>query len=228
MLRNSSMPGLRVSPPGTGRRHDRVAGIEQHGAALLHVGVDALERLVRRPRRAGHDRPIDQRKERQFVVGDIEADRIAGLERGALRQEQRQSRKPGLADGIDLGVAGDDIGELWSRSAAGGTSGFGDLCAPGLRAASSASNASADHSGRGRARHAAASAAGCRRRARARRARRSATAPARRGKSGRADRAARWCGRLRGAHWRAGVKSSGASRSAGASVFTARRPSGGP
>src|ERR1700722_7011740 len=66
----------------TGRRDYGVAGVEQHGTAVLHVGVDALERCFRRRRCAGRDRPIDQRIERQLVVRDIEADRVAGLKRG--------------------------------------------------------------------------------------------------------------------------------------------------
>src|SRR5580693_2660657 len=91
----------------TGRRDHGIAGVEQHGAAVLHVGVDALEGGFRRPLRAGRDRPIDQRIKRQLVVGDVEADRVAGLERSALRQEKRQTRKAGFADRIDLRIAGD-------------------------------------------------------------------------------------------------------------------------
>ena len=60
----------------------------------------------------GDDRPIDQRIERKLVVGDIETDRIARLERGALREEEREPGKAGFADGIDVGIAGDHIGEL--------------------------------------------------------------------------------------------------------------------
>ena len=59
----------------------------------------------------GHDRPVDQREERQLVARDVEADRLAGFERGALREEQRQALQAGLADAVDLGVAGDDVGE---------------------------------------------------------------------------------------------------------------------
>ena len=93
------------------RRLDGVAGVEQHRAALLHVGVDAVDGVLRRLRRARHHRPVDQREERQFVARRIDADGIAGLQRGALRQEQRQSGQAGLDDGIDVGIAGDDIGE---------------------------------------------------------------------------------------------------------------------
>src|SRR5580704_4905165 len=96
----------------TGRRDHGIAGVEQHGAAVLHVGVDALERRLRRPRRAGRDRPINQRIKRQFVMRDIEADRVAWLERGALRQEKRQAGEAGFADIVDLGIAGDHISKL--------------------------------------------------------------------------------------------------------------------
>ena len=67
--------------------------------------------VARRLRRARHDRPVDQREERQLVAGGIEPDRIAGFERGALREKQREALQAGLADVVDLGVAGDDIGE---------------------------------------------------------------------------------------------------------------------
>ena len=36
--------GRAVGAAGAGRRHDGVAGVEQDGAAVLHVGVDARER----------------------------------------------------------------------------------------------------------------------------------------------------------------------------------------
>ena len=92
-------------------RLDGVAGIEQYGAALFHVGVDAVERVLRRLGRARYHRPVDQREERQFVMRRIDADGIAGLERGALGEEQRQSRHARLDDGIDVGIAGDDISQ---------------------------------------------------------------------------------------------------------------------
>ena len=71
-----------------GRRLDRIAGVEQHRAALLHIGVDMLERLARRLWCARHDRPIDQRIEGKLVARGIEADRLARFERGTLREEQ--------------------------------------------------------------------------------------------------------------------------------------------
>ncbi len=111
ILRSATMPGPRVVAAGAGRRLDRVAGVEQHRAALLHIGVDARERLARGLRRARHDRPVDQREEGELVARRIEADRLAGFERGALREEQRQALQAGLADAVDLGVAGDDVGE---------------------------------------------------------------------------------------------------------------------
>ena len=94
-----------------GRRLDGVAGIEQHRAALFHVGVDAVDGILRRLLRTRHDRPVDQRKERQFVARGIDADGIAGFQRRALRQEQRQSGHAGLDDGIDVRISRDDIGK---------------------------------------------------------------------------------------------------------------------
>src|SRR5207245_8400040 len=60
----------------SGRRLDRIAGIEHHGAALFHVGVDTIDGVLRRLRGARHNGPVDQRKEGQFVVGGIDADEI--------------------------------------------------------------------------------------------------------------------------------------------------------
>ena len=92
MSRSVCMPGVCDSPFGAGRRFDGVSGVEQNRAALLHVGVDLVECVLRRLRRARHDRPVDQREESQFVARRIDADRIAGFKRRALRQEQCQSR----------------------------------------------------------------------------------------------------------------------------------------
>src|SRR6266849_1075834 len=50
------------------RRHHGIARLEQHGAAALHVGIDAREHLRRRSWRVRHDRPVDQRKERELVA----------------------------------------------------------------------------------------------------------------------------------------------------------------
>ena len=95
----------------SGRRLDRIAGIEHHGAALFHVGVDTIDGVLRRLRGARHNGPVDQRKEGQFVVGGIDADGVAGFQRRALREKQRQSGHAGLDDGIHVGIAGDDISQ---------------------------------------------------------------------------------------------------------------------
>ena len=71
-----------------GRRQHRIAGIEQHGAALLHIGIDARQGLWARFLGAGYDRPIEQREESQFVALQIDPDRLARFKRGALAQEQ--------------------------------------------------------------------------------------------------------------------------------------------
>ena len=96
---------------GAGGRHDGVARVEQHGAALLHVGVDAGQRFLRRARRGRHDRPVDQGEEGELVARRIDADGVAGFERGALCEEQRQALQAGLADGVHFGIARHDVGE---------------------------------------------------------------------------------------------------------------------
>ena len=108
--------GRAAGAAGAGRRHDGVAGVEQHGAAVLHVGVDAGERRGRGPAPRSAHRPVDQREERKLVARDVEADRVAGLERGALREKQRQALQAGLADVVHLGVAGDRRRRAASRS----------------------------------------------------------------------------------------------------------------
>ena len=70
-----------------------------------------VERCLRRACRIRHDRPVDQREERKLVARRVEPDRLAGFERGALREEQRQPLQARLADVVDLGIAGDDVGE---------------------------------------------------------------------------------------------------------------------
>ena len=184
-------------------------------------------RVLRRLRRAGHDRPVDQRKERQFVMRGIDADGIAGFQRRALRQKQGQSGHAGLDDGIDVGIAGDDIGEPGLRD------GLAWRSRPWLRRPASAT---APPAGRQQT-NANASAAGAARR----RSKPAMPPPSRATTIGvdqeqrqrtptagcRAGRAVRhWCS------WRAaragGDVSSGAMRSAAASVFTASGPSAGP
>ncbi len=64
---------------------------------------------------ARHDRPVDQREERELVARGIEADGIAGFQRGARRQKQRQSGHAGLDNGIHVGIAHHDVGEARLR-----------------------------------------------------------------------------------------------------------------
>jgi hypothetical protein len=86
--RSVSIPGV-CDPARAGRRLG-IAGVEQHRAALFHVGVEFVDRFLRWFRRAGDHRPVDQRKEREFVTRRIDADRFAGFQRRALRKKQRQ------------------------------------------------------------------------------------------------------------------------------------------
>src|SRR5216684_1287586 len=102
--RQHARPAALAARPG--RRQDRVARIEQDRAALLHIGVGPRQRLGRGARRVRHHRPIDQREEGKLVTADIDADRLARLERGTLRQEQGQALQPGLHGEI----IGDRIG----------------------------------------------------------------------------------------------------------------------
>ena len=207
--------GRAVGAAGAGRRHDGVAGVEQHGAAVLHVGVDARQRCGRRLRRARHDRPVDQREERKLVARDVEADRLAGFERGALREEQRQALQAGLADAVDLGVAGDRHRRAASRSVAlhgevligrrrgcdaGGARCGGGIAAPLLLGAVLRERLRAERQRRDHAASSSAAAARagacagsgrCRRRGRTPPARRARAAPAPRAAPARADPAAR-------------------------------------
>jgi len=82
---------------GPGRRLDRIASVEQHRAALLHIGIDMFEGLARRFWCARHDRPIDQRVKGQFVARRIEADGLTRFEGGTLCEEQGEALKAGLA-----------------------------------------------------------------------------------------------------------------------------------
>ena len=104
--------GRAARAAGAGRRHDGVAGVEQHGAAVLHVGVDAGQRrgrgLAPRPappasRSAG--RTTARRARCRGRPGRRLRARCAG------RETSVRPCKPGLADVVDLGVAGDHIGE---------------------------------------------------------------------------------------------------------------------
>jgi hypothetical protein len=73
---------------GSRRRLDGVSGVEQHGAALLHIGVDAVDGVLRRLCGTWHHWPVDQREKRQFVARRVDADGIAGFQRRTLREKQ--------------------------------------------------------------------------------------------------------------------------------------------
>ena len=96
-----------------GRPFELVARVEQHRAALTHVGVDARHRggTSASPcpgrsasRSAGRTRARRARDRRR-------SDRRARA-RCASARTPRQAGKSGAAGGVDLGVAGDDIGEV--------------------------------------------------------------------------------------------------------------------
>src|SRR5262249_18139909 len=91
------------------RRFDRVARVEKNRAALLHVGIDMLERFARGLGRARNDRPIDQRIKRKLIASRVESNRLACFQRGSLCEKEREPLQPRLADTIDLGVPRDDI-----------------------------------------------------------------------------------------------------------------------
>ena len=231
MSRSASMPGERLAPPRPGGAIDGVAGVEQHGAALLHVGVDAVERVRRRLRRARHDRPVDQREEGELVAREVEADRLAGLERGALREEQRQALQAGLADVVDLGVAGDDIGEAGLRASTSSRTRRDALArrASGVGAARRvpASNA-APSSDAWRARRGGAAARRGRRRAARRSAHRAASSASAVDSSRAAQVVRLGIGDRSACRARRPAVSSGCEAVGAASVFTASSPSGGP
>src|SRR6266567_1539547 len=98
------------------RRH-AVAGARRTAHRL--VLVDGRQRF--HPQLAGAEaaRKVLQEIERlrQHVVAPhrlergIEPDGLARLERGTLGEEQGEALEPGLADAVDLDVAGDDVGK---------------------------------------------------------------------------------------------------------------------
>src|SRR5262249_10549393 len=59
----------------TGGGQHGITGVEQHGAALFHIGVDARQSLGRRLLGAGHVRPIDVREERELVALESDTER---------------------------------------------------------------------------------------------------------------------------------------------------------
>ena len=67
---------------------EMVASVEQHRSTLAHIGVDPRHGAGSRNRCFRIYRPVDQREEREFVPGRIDADRIAGLERGAFGENR--------------------------------------------------------------------------------------------------------------------------------------------
>ena len=83
----------------------------------IHVVSPGKLELTEKPLRDPKPGHVRVRKQISAVVvitrvGDVEADGIAGLERGALRQEQRQSAESGFADRIHIAIAGQHISEL--------------------------------------------------------------------------------------------------------------------
>ena len=57
------------------------------------------------------DRPVEQREQVEVVDRQIDRARLAGLDRGAPVEDQAQALQPGLADLVDLGEPGEDVGE---------------------------------------------------------------------------------------------------------------------
>ncbi len=100
----------RRSAPGGASMASRVSN--STGAALLHIGVDLVDGVLRRFRRAGHDRPVDQREEREFVARrDRRRRDRRPPARCAAPRNSGQAGHAGLDDGVDVGVAGDDVGQ---------------------------------------------------------------------------------------------------------------------
>ena len=88
-----------------------IAGVEDDHAALLHEGIDLGECRVGERARILPHRPIQQREEGELVLVDIDAHRLAGLERGAGGEHLAQSRQAPRGS-VDLRVAGHDVSEL--------------------------------------------------------------------------------------------------------------------
>src|SRR5262249_15587735 len=111
MARSACMPGPRVSPPAPAGALVSVGGGDRNGAPFFLVGVELLGAVPAGLGGPGRDGQRDRGKEARSVAGGMEPEGLARLERGALREEQGEALKPGLADAVDLGVAGDDVGK---------------------------------------------------------------------------------------------------------------------
>ena len=92
-------------------RHQRVACVKHHGAALLHEFGQFGDGNCGRLRLFGGNWPVEQRVEGQFIPRRINADRIARGERGAGVKRAGKRGEAQAAGFIDLLVAGDDIGQ---------------------------------------------------------------------------------------------------------------------
>ena len=94
-LRQDAAQGPSVGLGRAGQRAEIgavLARVEEDRAAVLHIGVELGESGRRGHGRIGRDRPVDQRKEDDLVLLDIDADRIARLDRGALQERVAETR----------------------------------------------------------------------------------------------------------------------------------------
>ena len=88
-----------------------VGGVEEHHAAMLQIVAEALLGRGGERRLVGGHAPIEDREEGELVGLEIDADGIAQLGGGALRDHQAEAEEARLADAVALVIAGDDIGE---------------------------------------------------------------------------------------------------------------------
>src|SRR5436853_82994 len=95
----------------------RIAQAPAKSLEVIKTGeTPSPQRLGRRRRAVGDDRPVNQWKERQLVAAEVDPDRLAGFERRPLRQKQRQSLQSAFAHRVDIGIAGQNVGEPGLKS----------------------------------------------------------------------------------------------------------------
>ena len=97
--------GIGADARGCGDCGELVARVEQDRAAMAQERIHTLDGGVAKQGLIRRDRPVQQREEGEFVVLDVDPDRIRGLDGRTFPQGAREPAEPRLAHCIDFGIA---------------------------------------------------------------------------------------------------------------------------